>query len=140
MAKVATNWDDDLLPAGEYSAQVEDVDEHLTRKGDAALKWWFVVHGENNVQTRVEAITSLKPKQRWMARQFLTAFGIDCKGSQVVDTDLLKSRWCRIQVDHNEFNGRVSESVQQVIEALPGPPEGVQDITKEEFADPFTTC
>lgn len=132
MAKITvdlSNVDSNLLiPEGEYQAIVYDVAHRQNRAQDGFnLNWHFKVVGGEHEGKSLYLTTSLKENALFRLRDVLLALGVPIPedGKVEFDTEDLLTRRCTLVVGQEEYNGRMRNSVKEVL-----PP-------KEDAEDPF---
>lgn len=110
------------LPAGEYTLQVEKVEQAPTQSGFDQLRWALtVIENDEHNGTYVWHNTPLNPKGASILKEFLLGAGVKIEADGTFDPEEAVGNVMKVQIGHREYQGNVQHTIKKVLL-----PEGVE--------------
>ena len=94
----------EVIPAGEYTAKVVDIEEKDSSKGNPMLEWTWSITDGSSAGSEVKSFTSLQEHARFGLKEHLTAFGL--KGEVDFDTDRLLKKKAKLLIGVSTVKSR----------------------------------
>ena len=98
---------------GQHVVKLTEIEEGVSQAGNDMLNATFkVVKGQSTGATLYDNFV-LTEKALWKLQAFLTAVGMKADGKIVLDLDKLVGKTCIVEVEHEEYEGKMRARIQE---------------------------
>jgi hypothetical protein len=122
-----------LCDEGRHLAALCAAEDKETQSGDTMIVAQFEILTGASKGSKVYENFPLTPKALWKLKQYMEALGVKADGKLKINTDKLMGRRCFIDVNHEEYDGKLRARIAQF---LPIGKEPEPDDEEEEVEQP----
>ena len=119
---------------GQHVVKLTEIEEGVSQAGNDMLNATFkVVKGQSTGATLYDNFV-LTEKALWKLQAFLTAVGMKADGKIVLDLDKLVGKTCIVEVEHEEYEGKMRARIQEFkkLAAKAVDPDDDEDLDDDE--------
>jgi len=111
-----TGWSlDDTIPEGQYDAVLLNVEESVSRAGNAMLTWTFVLVSGPHAGREFRTYTVLSEASAWKLQEVLSATGLGKIGSSLsLEYDQYVNTRVVLEIQDGEFQGNLRSEIRRV--------------------------